>query len=464
MAQSIHYKRAMDYLNKRQAFFAVMVTNLGQPIIDNSIAGYVEEDTEFHDKGEPIYNTPTLQVEKREDEDTFRLVINEEYLKGKTDAEVAGLLAHEAFHIIFSHLSEAFITKDKDEVFKKKQILAHELICNDNVINEGLRLPDTRRVSKITGELAGGLLFGPDIVGRDVAQWTTKEVMDLIPDNHEFIQNMPSENQDHFIMLSPSDLQKLKEQISKDIRHKVFTGQLDPDKINSSDIKNILKINQTSTKPGSSKTRVQTRFEKAGASVNWFKYLKNIDPNAFRGEGTAGEVKTSYEAIGRRHTALLNYGVRLPVYRPRISSRNIGLLRPSIVLALDFSGSVPRHLQEVMGRLARLVPDSIEIQCCTFSEEFVPFDHKLDGTQDTASGGTNFSAIQDFIESIHLKRQPYVVAITDGGAGWRRNRPPQEVLDRYWNWLLLNKGDKFDAGAGHIEPRTVKYLNDYLLK
>jgi hypothetical protein len=490
MALPKNYKRGIDYLNKNFPFFTVLVTNLGRPVVNNTVTGHLPEDTEYCDKGEPIYQVPTLQVQKNIDEDEFQLHLNEKFLAPLTDEEIAAVLSHEAYHIIFSHLAEMttpFALEVAEEMLPKKAtkhqiearartlvILAHECICNDNVVNEGMSLPDLRRVSKITGKLGGGLKLGPEVVKRSVAYYTTDEVVELLRkkrkdeqenDEDEFEKEMQQMDQgggnDHYIEMTPEDLKNLQDILEKKARHAVFDGTVDANDIQSDDLKNILKIKQTSSKAGSGSSKAQADFKKKGLGLNWFKYLRRLDPSAFRDGGTMGDFKTSWHAP-RRKLAHLYPKVNLPVYAPRYSKNNIGSLRPQIVLALDFSGSIPREMATVMGNLARAVPEGIDVHCCTFSDDFVPFNHKLDGEQDVASGGTDFSAIQAFINTLDLKRQPNVVVITDGEAGWRHVQPSKGALEKKWNWLLIDRSNRVHAPG--VNPDSVEFLQDYLAK
>lgn len=442
MAALKNYKRGMDWLNKNFPFFTVIVTNLGRPVVNNEI--------------------PTLQVQRNRDDKQFELVINEKFLEPLSDEEVAATLTHEAFHIVLSHLNEIFSLDDSDETTRKKMTLAQECIVNDNVVNEGFSLPDLRTLNPETGQLEGGLFFGPDVVGLSVAYYTTKEVMDLIPDDNKQLQSMDGNGEnDHYVIMSDDDLKDLQDILSKGVRHAVYEGKIDPNDITSEDLKNIMKINSRGKKAGTSVSKTQRNFTKMGLSVNWFKYLRRLDPSAFREGGSMGDLRTSWHAP-RKKTAYMYPKVSLPVYRPRFTKNNIGSLKPHIVLALDFSGSIPPAMTTVMGNLARAVPDGIEIHCCTFSTYHIPFNHKTDDYQDTASGGTDFSAIEEFIETLELKCRPNVVVITDGEAGFNTKRPSQDDLDKHWNWLLINKGNQVQAG--NIKNSTVEFLEDYLLQ
>jgi len=478
-----NYKRGMAYLNANFPFFTVMVTNLGRPVINVNVLGKDQN-------GDPIYEVPTLQVQRRLDEEKFELAVNERFLDNLTDAEVAGTLAHESFHILFSHLSEQVTDKATEkakefypdgsehqikDMAQKMVVLAHECVCNDNVINEGFDLPDLRKPNPKTGELEGGPFFGPDVVGRSVAYYTTDEVIDLFKKpgekdsgdgnkSGEILDKMGGGGNEHFVLVDEDDLKDLQDAISKGIRHAVYEGKLDPKDIQSDDIKNILKIRPKSKRAGATNSKIQRQFEKAGLSVNWFKYLRRLDPSAFRDGGNAGDWKASWHRPRKKIAWMADPTrsgprVNLPVQKPRFNANNIGALKPHIVLALDFSGSIPPEMQTVMGNLARMVPDSIDVNCCTFSTEYVPFDHKLD-QQEVASGGTDFSAIQNFIDSLNLKRQPHVVVITDGQAQFSRNAPTQEALDNKWNWLLINRNDA--VYAGNVPTNTVEFLDDYL--
>lgn len=160
--------------------------------------------------------------------------------------------------------------------------------------------------------------------------------------------------------------------------------------------------------------------------------------------------------------------------------------KPAIVLAVDVSGSIPDQVKRKFAELGASIPtDKVDVFGCTFSTEFWEVDFAKGDVP--GGGGTNFSAISDFILMLkregRLKKYPNVVVFTDGEADfsgymdergqrstWGDNdRTPSKKELQLWSWLTTKAEDRI--GWGDNEFRTfaeehcfVDVLDNYSVK
>lgn len=199
---------------------------------------------------------------------------------------------------------------------------------------------------------------------------------------------------------------------------------------------------------GSGFSTAEGYASETGMKVDWVKLLAAINPDILKKPGALKpKMKTSYHAPRRKITSLYP-GVILPNSREaeKKHKKKKGSLKPSIVLALDTSGSIPRSMVAKMQELALTVPqDLIDVRCCTFSTQYVPFDINRKSNK-IAYGGTAFSAVEEFVRSVKATEfngsyPSAVVVITDGGASFYGNgmSPTRDQLKENWHWVSTSK-------------------------
>lgn len=200
-----------------------------------------------------------------------------------------------------------------------------------------------------------------------------------------------------------------------------------------------------------------------GVSLAWIELLKEIDPDLFKGKGTIGPPpKASWHARPRKISAFPD--TYLPV--KRIDERmplddGSGTKKPSIVMALDTSGSISRKDAARFIALAQSVPkDKMHMFTITFTTEYNKLD--LDNPR-YGSGGTSFSAIERYIQREVVQELGHypkaVVVITDGYASFDREKVPTGEGDS-WFWLLTEGGGfSYYGNSGIGQTRN---LDDYV--
>ena len=205
---------------------------------------------------------------------------------------------------------------------------------------------------------------------------------------------------------------------------------------------------------GYSKAGTQSAVDKvlAGGKLHlgWLKLLQRINPNVGKEDGGVNSKAAYNWARPRRSTSLVR-GANLPSPGAPRDRGAGGKLRPTVLIALDFSVSIDRRLAHAMKDMAQSIPQQhIEARCFTFSTVAIPFDFKATSNR-TASGGTDFSCIE--VEARKIQKQtgeyPYVMCLTDGqawfggGYGGATGVAPtaQQLKDR-WLWVdVLTEDD-----------------------
>lgn len=148
-----HMRRGIAHMEAHDGLweYTHLVTNLGIP-------------TPFRAAPAAVYVTANAYY--RSANAMFRLGIDAKACDGFRDPEMAGVLLHEAHHIIFKHLSQSLDTfPGKD---RKRLTIAQEIQVNDQVLHLGAKLPDN-------------LYFGVDYIGKSSVGMSTLEIYELLP-------------------------------------------------------------------------------------------------------------------------------------------------------------------------------------------------------------------------------------------------------------------------------------------
>lgn len=383
------YKSAIDWMNEYAPFMVTPIINLGAPRYNRSI--------------------PTAQVEPDHNGEVF-LSVNPDFFDNHSDSECAGILTHELYHIIFNHLAEF----DKFENAQAR-IIAQECIVNDSVLEEGMDLPT---------EI--GLCFGMDYVEYNASFLPTKIVYDDLMKNPE---KLPEEMQ---VACSHGEEKGLD---PRDAFQKAFGG-VDLEEASES-MKSVLE--DAAKKAGSDFSFKQATQTGKKISLKWAGLINKIHPKTFT-EGGKSKARSTWSRP-RRKLAGMTERIMLPDRESKNEAGMGGNKRPKIVLALDTSGSIPfEKVQELMDLSQTIPSKKVEVVCCTFSTYPVEFNFNVKPEdQQIAHGGTDFSAITQFMKDKNLNSKVPVIVITDGYAGFYQDYPPSN-LDNDWHWLVFRDG------------------------
>lgn len=362
---------------------------------------------------------------------------------------------HETFHVLLRHNLCDFVDKQKGNI-------ATDIVINDYLVDKGMTPVE-------------GLMYGEAQIGINSVGMTAKEVYEMLPDpeyismedlldflkqngggcghgQHEDGQDGESGQSSGGVTLDiPADvLEELANQAT-DVKDIVAQGELG-DEVGG-------KL------AGKGQGSEQDWLDRnPNVKLDWLELLRELDPDLFKDGGNMGRRSHTFNKLHRK-VAWAAPKVVLPVPRPgRRDGDDDGNLKPTIVLAIDTSGSISRQTRNRFLNLALSIPtDRIDLECCSFTDYYKTLD--LENVR-WASGGTNFSAIEEFIQDHFVpkyNRYPgAVVVFTDGEAWFGRTKPPS--LEN-WHWLIdggYYYGEHGGLPADIISAsKTVKRLDKY---
>lgn len=195
-----------------------------------------------------------------------------------------------------------------------------------------------------------------------------------------------------------------------------------------------------------------------GVSLKWVDLLKEIDPDVINTR-PGPPPRPSYHTPRRKLAGVrMQYpDLNLPVMKKRGEDK--GEL-PSIVMALDTSGSIGHEDANRFINLAKSIPtDKIHLFCCTFTSQYKPLD--LEDPK-WVSGGTHFGCIEEFIQKEVIPSDEFkktrnksgypnaVVVVTDGFASFGTQGGVDKPLPEFcsnWFWLIMNF-ESYKSGTG----------------
>lgn len=409
-----------------------------------------------------------VQVSKGENAAMFRLFLNTSDFARFTPAERAGVVWHELNHVLHDHLSHFTDNEGMDD--QQKLTVAQEIVCNDTVLHHGNPLP-----------LMDKIFHGERILGYNTYPRTTREVYDLLDDeamdkansggdegegggaggaggagggecgdcdgkgtddNGEVCQGCDGSGKGQGrpgghghgcggIEIDPNvtaeDLKELAEAVA--------------DGLSDEDIKAISEALGGSgvghDLPGGN----LSLDKKEDVSADWVALLRHIAPEI--ADEVGGGATMDRMVADWRSQPLFSYGMgqaaRLPVFTPEGQVNGIGDdVRPTIILAVDQSGSIPQEVARKARELATTIPRELaDVRACVFGDTWAELDLD-DGSVSRHHGfGTDFSAVAEFVSEVGATERTSVLVFTDGCATFYSGIPAN-VTD-YW-WLEVGGG------------------------
>lgn len=420
--------------------------------------------------GTPVSSeaVPRAAVSFNGDIDNIEFHLNEEYISALTDTEIAAVLAHESNHVILNHLKERY-----DKVFENDNYIveAHECIINDQIpMKYGIDLPENT-------------YSGPESFGENFAHLTSAEGYEIVKkfyENEEKNEPEDSESDDSNddgdsqdqssgnagsgdsagsesgsgepiacdgFDLSDEDADAAKDAVSKAIAV-AFDGD-DPEEIErelGSDARDSIEDamddasdpnpggTQYSIGPGGGASVNAERYFGSQVVMNWAKLLEKIDPKILS-RGRTQQV-TNWT---RSHPAMASVypNVILPSRRKvGGTGRNKKNAKPAVILALDFSGSIPASILGTLVELAESLPDDrVTPEVITWSDDIQVYDeNKLT----VKRRGTNFPKMIQWVHSYEQKHniEAYVICVSDGKFSSQVN-----YEDSRFHFVKIDKND-----------------------
>ena len=463
------YEDAIMFLDENYAYFLTNVLNIGTPMWTQSIP------------------TAAVTMDKEaKNQDIFGFIFNPKFAESLTTEQMAFVLGHEAMHIVLYHLNLS-LNFDNKEVFN----VSADCVINDYLDSAGL-------------ELIEGICRGESVVGYNCANCTVTDVYHDIINNPETMQKLGlgdcescggsgEDGEDsacggsgkdgngdecgdcggsgkgkckdcngsgkqggsgrkfvvidnHGWMHNPENIKKFKEAMAAS----GFRPEDLPD-----DLEEILTEAQNTyekTQMAGNGVGKEEFLREQKVTIKWAELLEKVDPDMFRAPGAGPRPITSFRRPRRKLAGMASFSDAI---LPSLETPDKGPLttksdrKPSIVVALDTSGSIGTETANKFINLGRSIPlDKVNVFACTFTSRYMSLD--LDNPR-WNSGGTCFSTIEDFIRNdvIHKNEGKYpsaVVVVTDGHASFPRSRPTHEQAEG-WFWLLLDDYQKQQAVA-----------------
>lgn len=430
------YSDAIDYLDDQFAYFLTHVLNIGAPkefgAIPTACVGFPHLK-----EGHKITNAELKD---------FEFLFNPKFADELDEKEMGFVLSHETMHILLNHLK---LANDFDD--KQLANIAMDAVINDYLVDMGLELPALTTTDPLTGEEVQNLVTGENSVGYNCANSTVTEVYydlkkksdemkeklkDMFGeggiDSHDWMHGQaPGQPQEGQGSGPPQGSQERKE--LEDALDKLAEGmgqQMPQD---------VQEKKEDEARSGGQRYSLSNSVSEqqfsldSSVKLQWAKLLKKIEPDIFKKKGPLSGEPDTWSRSNRKLGGFP--GLLLPGTR---DDEPVKKQKPSIVLALDTSGSIGRATANKFINLAKSIPeDKVDLRVCTFTTTYRELD--LDNPK-FGSGGTCFSAVEQFIQEKVMpenknKYPKAVVVITDGEANFSYGAP-DDVNHDSWNWLI----------------------------
>ncbi len=202
-----------------------------------------------------------------------------------------------------------------------------------------------------------------------------------------------------------------------------------------------------------------------GMSMNWFRLLARINPTIKSAGRNA--VKATWSRPNRK--LISSYPkVVLPSYQhndPKAKGKEKAL--PTLVTALDLSGSIPRELVNDLVRLVDVVPPtSIVSKPITWDDVVIEWDPE---TRKVVDGrGTRIEKVYEYALKVKAESgiDPYVVVISDGDFHIPYSVSKELMLER-WYWCAIQPRDlslltQRTQHLGYAKESHIFLLEDFL--
>jgi predicted metal-dependent peptidase len=438
---SYFFDQGLEYLNQEYPFFVTHVLNIGPPRWTNEI------------------DTAAVQTFTPQQTDDFQFIFNPEFAKQLSAAEIGFVAAHETMHILLNHLKLAQ-QFDNHSLFN----LSADAVINDFLYEQGLELPE-------------GVVTGQELIGEDCSGLTVSEVYsraELEQINNSNTQSKDSNSteerfrsfDDHqWLHADPNDDNTKQAIADIEQAYQQVKDQL-PDQIGEMRDTVAAPSRFSAQQAGSGDDNQLRKWrEDSGLSLDWEDLLNEIDPDILADLSKGPPPRHSF---ARRPRNLLAFpDTILPtIHKPEKDSGK-NREKPTIVMALDTSGSIGSKTANQFVTLAKSIPqDKVNLFVCTFTTKYrsLDLDHPF-----FSGGGTSFSAIEEYIQNKVIGKKASdsnqilnnypksVIVITDGYAAFNRSaKPSNQQLSENWMWLICNGGRNSQLGRSSYLNRFIK--------
>lgn len=401
------YDQVITHLDRRYCRFVTHVLQVGYPCFTEMVP------------------TTAVWIDPKVDPDKINFGINANFAKEQSLEVIAFAFAHETFHALWHH-PHVMPAYDDPKLFN----IAADCVINDYLARCGLEVPDFActgkkevgiNCSSLTVMQVYRLLKSQGKSGSDYEPECGLCVVGIGDGGDPSGSNMTPEERAAAEALG----RKISDMMGDSPELFKVLGDMGEEKSAQSRI------------AGDGQSAMRDFASSHEVELNWAALLREIDPDLFPEVSGLQAMEPTFKSPRKK---LSGFGgkVILPVYEGASTRKGLGDKKPMLIIAIDTSGSVSEEAKQKFMTLVQSVPrKSIKLFACTFTTEFEPFDPD---DPHYASGGTDFSCIEDFVQHTmreeNLKDYPKsVVVITDGAAGFGHSRPTSKE-EEGWVWLL----------------------------
>lgn len=407
------YEKAVADMQDINNYLAVEVCKMGYPIATNDI--------------------PTAGVGWDDNRKKIVFYFNPTFAQTLTSEEFCFIVAHEAIHLVNSHiflLHEEIkkLTKRKAEqieilTFTRKMNRAMDCVVNDSLIN----MYNFPKVLDLDPNISNKIkiIYGKDIVGVDCHDKTAYEVYYMLPEEPASNQKDVENHKIWESFFAPDGSFKkdfvdtLKEFVNKNIQNSALSDE-QLEQINK--IRKDMKNSSDSyvSKAGDSISGDKRPVDGTDRrTINWNKILyKFVD--TFKPEDVWSKPNRKL----------------IPSYPDIILPSWKDKEKEKIFCAIDSSGSIDYDALSLFVSVLRNTPKRFQIDAISFDNKCYKFD-VFGKDKPQGGGGTNFQIIEDYIQQNCRKYPIAVFVLTDG---WGTKVTPK--YPERWGWLLYGNSHR----------------------
>lgn len=339
---------------------------------------------------------------------TIHLYFAPKFFNELKDAELAAVLIHEAFHVVFKHQARAELIKDPRD--RHNFDMAAEAVINDII---ALHFPDFI--------LPGWPMRGMKLIGCDTSKLSVNQVVEMMREKaghceHAGIGTLGTQGAstvDNHAPWGGADLDEIgigadSNAQASDVIHGDWTDE------SEALADGIMADNITRDGWGSKALGKPRRTPQAIIRKNLHHFLQDIVRPSCR-------YKTLWNQVPRKAMAIYPE-VILPMYEPENRRLNV-------LMAVDSSGSIPSFFLANAVQTARQKIPGTTTTLVAFDTAVYEFWHGT--TPVRGGGGTDVQAVENYALS-KFKRYPNVVIVfSDGETPTPTLRHPER-----WIWIL----------------------------
>lgn len=198
-------------------------------------------------------------------------------------------------------------------------------------------------------------------------------------------------------------------------------------------------------------------------SLDWARLLKEIDPRIL----TVGRKTLAFDNTEQRSFARI-YRPLATLYPDVIIPGHIGEdgtpdgdddAVPTIILALDYSGSTPEWFLEVIVALADTIPtEGADVRVITWSNDVVEWDENRNVCE---QWGTDIDLVFDYAKEVseEIDGDPYVIVVSDGEFNRVHSGHDLGAPEENYYWVGIERSDKSSFAHNLEDDHMERYYD-----